>query len=134
MPELKSDIKYLGSPLFISKNRSASFQDLETKVFERLEGWMSKTLSRAGKATLIKAVAQVIPKYAMTTFKLPKSFNTALDSMAHWFFCGLMTQVKVNFLLSNDGILSVNLKAVANSDLGAWRTITELSWQKWLGL
>ena len=48
---------------------------------------MSKTLSRSGKATLIKSVVQAIPSYAMMAFKLPKKFNDGLDSFAHKFWC-----------------------------------------------
>lgn len=86
MLELKEDIKYLGSPLFVSRNKNASFKELKEKVYNRLEGWMSKTLSRAGKTTLIKTVAQAIPTYTMTMFKLPKSFNNSLDSLARRFW------------------------------------------------
>lgn len=49
------------------------------KINERLEsldhhlvGWQSKFLSKAGKLTLIKAVAQAIPTYTMNAFQLLK--------------------------------------------------------------
>ena len=69
MSELNSDISYLGLPLFMGRNKIASFEALKTKVHNRLEGSMSKSLSRAGKATLINSVVQ-----AIATLCLPSSF------------------------------------------------------------
>jgi hypothetical protein len=46
-----------------------------------MEGWRAKTLSQVGKMVLIKAMAAVVPSYAMSTFLLPKSFCRRLDQM-----------------------------------------------------
>ena len=73
---------HLGNPLFLGRNKSESFNFLKKKVQDRLEGWMAKTISKVGRSTLIKAVVQSIPLYAMSTFKLPKTFCQGLDKMA----------------------------------------------------
>ena len=52
----------------------------------RLEG---EDLSKAGKEVLIKAVAQAIPTYTMSCFKIPDSLCDDLTSMIKEFLVGL---------------------------------------------
>ena len=57
MKSLKKDAIYLGSPLFLSRSPSKDFKYLIDKLETRLMGWRSKTLSWAGRSTLITSVA-----------------------------------------------------------------------------
>ena len=66
MKNLKKDVIYLGSPLFLSKAQSKDFKYLIDKVESKLMGWRSKSLSWVGRSTLINLVAQAIPNYAMS--------------------------------------------------------------------
>lgn len=52
----------------------------------KLEGWKENLISKAGKETLIKAVTQAIPQYAMSIFKLPISIcqSTKKRIAAFW--------------------------------------------------
>ncbi|KAK9743297.1 hypothetical protein RND81_03G230200 [Saponaria officinalis] len=45
-------------------------------------------LSRAGRGVLIKAIAQSIPTYAMSVFKLPANFCSELRSLVSGFWWG----------------------------------------------
>ena len=72
--ECDKEIYYLGNPLFLGRNRGKSFAKLKKRVHDRLEGWMAKSISKAGRTTLVKSVIQSIPSYAMSTFRLPKYF------------------------------------------------------------
>jgi hypothetical protein len=65
--------KYLGLPIFIGKSKNKTFQGLKERVTKKLNGWKEKKLSKTGREILIKAVAQAIPSYTMSCFKLPKS-------------------------------------------------------------
>ena len=54
----------------------------------KLAGWKEKLLSNAGKEVLIKAVAQVVPSYTMSYFKLPNGLCKEMTGMARQFWWG----------------------------------------------
>ena len=62
--------KYLGLPSFIGRGKKASFDNIKQRVWKKLQGWEGKLLSQAGREVLIKAVAQALPTYTMSCFKL----------------------------------------------------------------
>ena len=51
-----------------------------------MTGWKEKMLSKVGKEVLIKAVAQAIPTYTMSCFKLPDALCDELTSMIRNFW------------------------------------------------
>ena len=57
----------------MGNNKKNSFKEIKEKLAKRLVGWKEKLLSKAGKETLIKVVAQAIQTYAMSCFKIPDS-------------------------------------------------------------
>jgi hypothetical protein len=65
--------KYLGLPTHVGADRSDCFQYLVDRLCQRIEGWKEKILSLGGKEVLLKVVAQAIPSYAISVFKIPKS-------------------------------------------------------------
>ena len=69
---------YLGLPSLVGKYMSNTFWQLKERLDNKLSKWKEKMLSQAGKEILIKAVAQTIPKYTMSVFKLP---NIVCDKM-----------------------------------------------------
>ena len=56
-------IKYLGLPLFISYPKPGHFSSLIDKMRIRIDGWMVKSISAAGRAKLIKSVLHNILAY-----------------------------------------------------------------------
>ena len=52
----------------------------KTRFGKRIQGW-KEFLAWAGKKIMIKVVAQLIPKFAMSCFDLTKSFFDQLSSM-----------------------------------------------------
>jgi hypothetical protein len=61
---------YLGMPTEISRAATHSFRFLPDRIWKHINGWI-RPLSRAGKETLLKSVAQAIPNYVMSCFRIP---------------------------------------------------------------
>jgi hypothetical protein len=64
--------KYLGLPVYVGRSINKTFQYLKERLWKKIQGWMERLLSKAGKDILIKACAQAIPIFAMTCFDLTK--------------------------------------------------------------
>ena len=58
---------YLGTPIFTTRRAASSYQYLVENISKHIEGWQTKYMSMAGRATLIKAFITSIPTYAMQT-------------------------------------------------------------------
>ena len=79
--------KYLGLPAQVGIDRSDCFQHLIDRVCTRLAGFKEKLLSYGGKEVLLKAVAQAIPAYAMSVFKLSKQVTKGItDAMTRYWW------------------------------------------------
>ena len=80
--------KYLGLPATLGLDKSDSFQYLIDRLILRLTGWKEKCLSSGGKEVLIKSVAQAIPSYAMSVFKIPKKICKGITDVISRFWWG----------------------------------------------
>lgn len=78
--------KYLGLPSLVGRSKKGVFKFLKDKVAKKIQEWSTKLLSRAGKAVLIKNVAQAIPAYCMSCFLIPKTLCQEIEKMmnAYW--------------------------------------------------
>jgi len=65
----------------LGKNKRNTFNENKEKFRKKLVGWKEKMLSKAGKEILIKVVAQVIPTYTISYFKLPDALCDELTSL-----------------------------------------------------
>ncbi|XP_023880732.1 uncharacterized protein LOC111993105 [Quercus suber] len=79
---------YLGLPSLVGRSKQNTFRALKEKLDNKLSGWKEKMLSQAGKEVLIKAVAQAIPIYTMSVFKLPDALCDDLTRMIRKFWWG----------------------------------------------
>lgn len=73
-------------PTYVGKSKKKAFLPIKDKIGKRLSGWMDKLVSWVGREVLIKVVAQTIPTYAMSVFKLPKDFCYSLQSIINRFW------------------------------------------------
>lgn len=55
----------------MGRKRTSFFNEVKLKVLSKISNWQHKLFSSGGKEVLIKAVAQVIPAYATSLFKIP---------------------------------------------------------------
>ena len=78
---LPQTTSYLGVPLFLSKNRSNDLKLVKERLESKLSSWKARNSSWAGRATLIKFVAQSIPTYTMAALQFPRKLCDQLDSV-----------------------------------------------------
>jgi hypothetical protein len=75
-------------PTHVGSSINDSFKYLKDRVWKRVQGWMEQTLSAGGKEVLIKVVAQVVPTYSMSCFKLPRGLCKHIDGVLRSFWWG----------------------------------------------
>lgn len=80
------DGRYLGLPFLVGRSKKKVFNFIKERVAKKIQSWSSKTLSRGGKTVLIKNVAQTIPSYCMSCFKIPKTLCQEIERLmnAYW--------------------------------------------------
>ena len=72
---------YLGLPLMIGRSKRREFRTIKERIWSRIKGWGGRLLSQARKAIMIQAIAQAIPLYVMSCFRLPKSFLCEINML-----------------------------------------------------
>jgi hypothetical protein len=83
--------KYLGLPTVIGRSKNQVFNFIQEKIWNKLKGWKERNLSFAGRGTLIRAVAQAIPTYIMSSFLIPKGICEQIEKMICNFWWGSST-------------------------------------------
>ena len=84
----KCPFTYLGLPLGENMSKASAWKPVIDKVKHRLASWKAKTISRAGRLTLIRSVLNCLPVYFMSMFKLPKSVASQIIKLQRRFFWG----------------------------------------------
>lgn len=77
----KSCETYLGLPAFTGRNKSCLFNGVKERLGSKLMDWKSKMFSIGVREILIKAVAQAIPAYTMSFFRLPITLCNSIQSL-----------------------------------------------------
>ena len=76
--------KYLGLPMIGGKSKVETFKELQKRITKRVMGWKEKYISKVGHEVLLKAVAQAIPTYSTSLFRISKkvceSINLAMSN------------------------------------------------------
>ncbi|XP_058783591.1 uncharacterized protein LOC131658300 [Vicia villosa] len=83
-----SQSRYLGLPVVLGRSKKEVFSLLVERIWKKVKGWKEGFLSRAGKEVLIKAVAQAIPSYIMSCYKIPTGVCEEKERMLARFWWG----------------------------------------------
>ena len=62
--------KYLGLPIPEGRMHKGNFETIQERLRKKLTDWSEQYTSSGNKVILIKSVAQAIPAYVMSVFKL----------------------------------------------------------------
>jgi hypothetical protein len=82
------ETKYLGLPTPEGRMSKGKFQSLQAKLAKCLVEWDDNHKSQAAKEVLIKSIAQAIPVYVMSVFKLPLGLCDELTKMIRRYWWG----------------------------------------------
>ncbi|CAI8589003.1 unnamed protein product [Vicia faba] len=80
--------RYLGLPIVFGRSKKEVFKLVVERVWKKVKGWKENFLSKAGKEVLIKAVAQAIPAYIMSYYRISKSSCKEIEYMIIKFWWG----------------------------------------------
>ena len=77
---------YLGLPSFVGRRKKDILEFIKNRVWNKIQGWKKKNLSKDGKEVLLKSVAQTMPNYAMGVFHLSMDLYTEIERMMNSFW------------------------------------------------
>ncbi|PKA48726.1 Putative ribonuclease H protein [Apostasia shenzhenica] len=77
--------KYLGIPLLFRKPTKDDFAPMISKIRSQISLWGIRSLSFAGRLTLINSVLSSLPVYSMSHTFMPQSVLTAMEQLIRQF-------------------------------------------------
>ena len=80
--------KYLGVPLLHKRVKKGTYQAVVDRCLARLSTWQAKSLSLAGRITLVEAIILAIPNYTMQSTLLPLGFIAQIERLCRQFLWG----------------------------------------------
>jgi len=84
----------------IGRDRKATFVYIKDHVWQKINSWSGKCLSKAGREVMIKSVLQAIPTYVMSIFQLPSTLIDSIEKMINsfWWGHGKMTHRGIHWM------------------------------------
>jgi len=86
IPHSLSSGQYLGCSLFQGRPSADLFLTLTSKAASKLDSWVSKCFSKAGRIVLIQSNLESLPTHTMQCYKLPSKITDQLDRIHRDFF------------------------------------------------
>jgi hypothetical protein len=80
------DVKYLGLPVPEGRMKRGVFNSIKEKYAKRMSGWNERLMSQVAKEVLVKSVAQALPTYMMSIFKIPLGLCDDMEKQTRAFW------------------------------------------------
>ncbi|KAM1161008.1 hypothetical protein ACFX1X_000168 [Malus domestica] len=80
MPNVDDPGRYLGVPALWGCSKDETLGYVKERILRKIQGWKKWWLFQAGRAILIKAVAQAVSSYPMSVFKFPNNLCKEIDA------------------------------------------------------
>lgn len=93
---VKKHEKYLGLPTEMGRSKKEVFGWHRDRVWNKMQFFCHKLLSKAGKEVLVKAVIQAIPTYVMGCFRLLDYHLHEIESIISRFWWGSGNDRKIH--------------------------------------
>ena len=72
----------------VGSSTTEAFKYLKYRVWKKFHGWMEQSLLASGKEVLIKTVAQAVPTFSISCFRLPRGLCQHIDGLLWGFWWG----------------------------------------------
>ncbi|KAL9432936.1 hypothetical protein AB3S75_027866 [Citrus x aurantiifolia] len=72
----------------VGRKKISFFNEIKLRVLNKLSSWQTRRFSNGGKEVLIKAVAQAVPSFAMSVFKIPQGVCDDIERAVARFWWG----------------------------------------------
>jgi len=84
----------------VGRDRNATFSYIKDRVWQKINSWSSKCLSKSGREVMIKYVLHAIPSYVMSIFQLTTTLIDTIEKMMNsfWWGHGRTTQRGINWM------------------------------------
>ena len=77
----------------------STFRDLQERITKKVMGWKEKNISKARREVLIKPVAQAIPTYSMSRFKIPATICNDINlALAKYWWGQTRNEKKIHWI------------------------------------
>jgi hypothetical protein len=124
--------KYLGMSSMIGRDITTTFAYIKDRVWNMINSWSSKCLSKAGREVMIKSVLEAIPSDVMSLFHLPTTLITTIERMMNsfWWGHGRTSHRGINWLSWEKLSMHKNNSGLSFKDLSAFN-LAMLGKQGW---
>lgn len=86
--EQRTPCRYLGMQMTVGKKKITTFSFFSEKVDQKLQIWRNQKISKAGKVTLLKSAAQVIPNFWINMMLIPGEVCDKIEKQMNGFWWG----------------------------------------------